>query len=72
MKRDIHFQMEEDLFNRFKRIPWGLRASVLRTSVETAICIYERHGIEGIGAFLDQGNKRFVQNLNNNRSGENK
>ena len=51
-KMRISFPVDDDLYKRINRIPWGVRAAVLRRLLERVIDAAEEHGELVYGAVI--------------------
>ena len=50
----IAFKVQDDLFERFQAIPWGLRSSLMRLFVEYACGLHEKHGEMALAMLLSK------------------
>lgn len=49
----FNFEVDNELRDRVRQWPEGVRSSVLRTLLVWAADIYDKHGMAGLGAILD-------------------
>ena len=52
-KHRLSFSIPQELFEKSKMIPWGLRASLLRIILERVVDAGEKHGKIIYGAILE-------------------
>lgn len=49
----VSFTISEELHEKSKGIPWGIRAAILRTLLEKVIAASKKHGLLVYGAILE-------------------
>jgi hypothetical protein len=63
----LTLEVDEDLLERCKSIPWGLRSEIIRALLVRAIDAGERHGSLMYGAIMD-GKFDLIPRIDNGRS----
>lgn len=53
MQKRLAFEVDEELAERLRKLPWGLKTAILRKTLEMVADAYERQGSMFLAAMLD-------------------